>query len=227
MQILADIPFHLDALSLMQRAHVAPDSEDAVEFERLVQTARKAGRPKAGYREVFVDVKDEDTVTIAGITFTSRMLRQNLAHAERVFPYLVTCGRELDQVAPSRDDFLKEFWWDLIKGELLIAAIQHLAAYLDRKYLLPRTATMHPGSGDADVWPIQQQRELFALLGDIPEQIGVELTDTYLMIPNKTVSGIRFPTEKDFRSCQVCQRPVCPNRAAAFDEALWRSIQHE
>jgi len=86
---------------------------------------------------------------------------------------------------------------------------------------------MHPGSGDVDLWPIQQQKELFALLGDIPGQIGVELTDTCLMIPNKTVSGIQFPTEQDFRSCQVCRRSVCPNRAAAFDPALWSSVQHD
>jgi len=227
MQILTEIPFDLDSLSLMKRTHVTPDSDDAVEFERLVQTARVVARPKAGYREVFVDAKAEGAVTIEGITFTSRMLRKNLEHAERVFPYVVTCGRELDQIAPSGDDFLREFWWDLIKGEILGAGMQHLAAHLDRKYLLPQTSTMHPGSGDADVWPIQQQKELFALLGDVPGQIGVELTDTCLMIPNKTVSGIRFPTETDFRSCQVCQRPICSNRAAAFDEALWNSIRHE
>ncbi|MCY2990678.1 MAG: vitamin B12 dependent methionine synthase [Planctomycetota bacterium] len=227
MQTLSEIPFELDSLALAQRAHVAPDSDDAADFERLVQTAGVVGRPKAGYREAFIDAKGEATVTIEGITFQSRMLRGNLEHAERVFPFVVTCGRELDQVAPHREDFLQEFWWDLIKGELLGAARQHLADHLDRRYRLPKTSAMHPGSGDAAVWPIQQQRELFTLLGDIPRQIGVELTDTYLMIPNKTVSGICFPTETDFRSCQVCQRNVCPNRATAFDRALWDSIQHE
>jgi hypothetical protein len=227
MQILAEIPFDLDLQPLMKRAHVAPDSADAVDFERLVQTARSVGRPKAGYREAFIGAKDEQTVTIEGITFTSRMLRKNLEHAERVFAFLVTCGRELDQVAVGKDDLLAVFWWDLIKGELLSAAIHHLAEHLDRKHLLPQTSAMHPGSGDAAVWPIEQQRQLFALLGDIPDQIGVELTDTYLMIPNKTVSGIRFPTETSFRSCQVCRREVCPNRAAAFDEALWTMVWHE
>lgn len=227
MPILAEIPFELESQPLMKRAHVAPDSADAVDFERLVQMARAVGRPKAGYREAFIDAKSEQTVTIDGITFTSRMLRRNLEHAERVFAFLATCGRELDQVAPGGDDLLTAFWWDLIKGELLSVAIHHLAEDLDRKHLLPQTSTMHPGSGDVAVWPIEQQKQLFALLGDVPGQIGVELTDTYLMIPNKTVSGIRFPTETSFRSCQVCQRPACPNRAAAFDEALWATIWHE
>ncbi|NLF67750.1 MAG: vitamin B12 dependent methionine synthase [Candidatus Anammoximicrobium sp.] len=227
MQVLREIPFDLDSPSLMKRAHVAQNCADAVEFERFVQAARSVGRPKAGYREAFIDLKGEQTVTIEGITFTSRILRKNLEHAERVFAFLVTCGRELDQVAVDGDDWLAAFWWDLIKGELLSVAIRHLAEHLDRKHLLPQTSSMHPGSGDAAVWPIEQQRQLFALLGEIPEQIGVELTDTYLMIPNKTVSGIRFPTENSFRSCQVCQRSACPNRAAALDEALWATVWHE
>ena len=198
-----------------------------MEFEQLVFAARAVGRPKAGYREVFIDAKGDDTVTVQGITFTSRMLRNNLVNAERLFPFVVTCGRELDQVAPRGKDLLKEFWWDLIKGQLLIAAMQHLNAHLDHKFLLSKTSSMHPGSGDATVWPIHQQKELFALLGTVTEQIGVELTDSFLMIPNKTISGIRFPTEADFRSCQVCQRSICPNRAADFDELLWASLQHD
>jgi hypothetical protein len=225
MDVISSIPFELDAPQLMKRAHVVAGSRDAAEFQRFVETARAVARPKAGYREAFIDDKGEDTVTIEGITFTSRMLGQNLEPVERVFPYLVTCGRELDEFAPPSGDVLEGFWWDLIKAEILTAAVKHLVEHLSRRFLLPKTATMNPGSGDADVWPIEQQRELFALLGDVPKQVGVELTESYLMVPNKTISGIRFATELDFRSCQVCQRPVCPNRAAAFDEALWASIQ--
>jgi hypothetical protein len=227
MDVISNIPFELDAPQLMKRVHVVAGSRDAAEFQRFVETARAVARPKAGYREAFIDDKGEDTVTIEGITFTSRMLGQNLEPVERVFPYLVTCGRELDEFAPPSGDVLEGFWWDLIKAEILTAAVKHLVEHLSRRFLLPKTATMNPGSGDADVWPIEQQRELFALLGDVPKQVGVELTESYLMVPNKTISGIRFATELDFRSCQVCQRPVCPNRAAAFDEPLWASIQHD
>ena len=227
METLTDIPFELDTQRLTQHAHVRPGCDDAVAFENLVDRARAVARPKAGYREAFIDAKGEDTVTIDGITFTSVMLRRNLEQVERVFPFVVTCGRELDEVAPSGGDFVQTFWWDLIKAEILGVAIKRLGEHMDRRFLLPHTATMHPGSGDADVWPIEQQKGLFALLGNVTEQIGVELTDSYLMVPNKTVSGIRFPTEKDFRSCQVCRRQECPNRSAAFDESLWALMQHE
>lgn len=227
MPILTEIPFELNLPALLKRAHVPRDSTNAAEFARLVQEAVVVGRPKAGYREAFIENKGEATVIIEGIVFESRMLRNQLEHVERVFPFVVTCGQELDQAALPEVDLLKRYWWDLIKGELLGVARQHLAEHLDSRFRLPKTSAMHPGSGDAAVWPIEQQRVLFTLLEDIPEQIGVELTDTYLMIPNKTVSGICFPTEVDFRSCQVCRRIVCPNRAAPFDQVLWDSIQDQ
>ncbi len=65
--------------------------------------------------------------------------------------------------------------------------------------------------------PIEQQRGLFALLGDVEQAIGVRLTESFLMIPNKTTSGILFPTEADFRSCEVCHRENCPARHAPFN----------
>ena len=71
-----------------------------------------------------------------------------------------------------------------------------------------------------------KQVELFSLLGDAPADIGVTLTDSYLMVPNKTISGIRFPTSVDFRSCQVCHREDCPSRSAPFDQALWDAAEH-
>ena len=84
---------------------------------------------------------------------------------------------------------------------------------------------MSPGAGDADTWAIEQQRDLFSLFGNVFELIGVELTDSFLMIPNKSVSGILFPTEIDFRSCQVCHRKNCPSRSAPFDRRLWETYQ--
>jgi hypothetical protein len=166
-------------------------------------------------------------VTIDGVTFTSRVLRKNLDKAERVFAFVATCGRELDELEIDADEFLAGFWLDTLKATSLLESIRYLNDYLDRTYALGRTSSMSPGSGDVSVWPIEQQKELFSLLGDVTGAIGVELTPSYLMVPNKTVSGIRFPTEIDFRTCQLCHREDCPSRVAPFDRALWESIEHE
>ena len=227
MEALDDIPFDLDAESLMKQLRVEPGTDDAREFRDLLETAKAAGRPKAVYAECFIEAKDDETVRIDGVTFTSRTLRRNLDAVERVFPFVATCGHELDEVIPVKGDFLKDYWRDAVKASLLGFATRHLSDHLHRKFRLGGTSTMSPGSGDATVWPIEQQEMLFGLLGDVRGRIGVRLTDSFLMVPNKTVSGIRFPTEKDFRSCQVCHREKCPSRSAGFDRELWASIQHD
>ncbi len=227
METLTKIPFTLDIPAMMKRVHAEAGTDDEKDFRALAAQAMDVGRPKAAFRECFVEAKGEDTVTVEGVTFTSAMLRKNLEKADRVFAFVITCGREMDEVKLASDNFLADFWWDTIKAELLNAARAHLVEHLDRRFRLAKTAAMSPGSGDVETWRIEEQRLLFSLLGDVRGGIGVELTDSFLMVPNKTVSGLRFPTEKDFRTCQVCRRAICPNRAAPFDKALWESLQHE
>jgi hypothetical protein len=66
------------------------------------------------------------------------------------------------------------------------------------------------------VWPIEQQRSLFALFGDVEALIGVALTESYLMLPTKSVSGVYFETDQSFISCQLCTREACPGRRAKY-----------
>ena len=227
MQTLTEIPFQLDIESLLNRLHVDPETEDAQACAALVHKARKIGKPKAFYKEAFIESKGDDTVSIDGVTFTSKVLRLNLDQVERVFPYIATCGTELDAINIAPGDFLQGFWLDTIKADLLNSGICYVQELLERKYRLGKTSAMSPGSGDINIWPIEQQRQLFALGGDVEGSIGVRLTDSFLMVPNKSVSGIRFATESNFQSCQLCHRENCAGRRALFDNKLWESIQND
>jgi hypothetical protein len=153
--------------------------------------------------------------------FVSKVLRANLDEVERVFPYVATCGRELDLIPVDGDDIFGQFCRDIIKEMALHATMAHLVSHLKEAYLLDALASMNPGSGDIHIWPIEQQRELFAFFGDVPEAIGVALTESCLMVPNKSVSGLFYPSEHGFQSCQLCHREKCPNRRAPFDPHLW------
>lgn len=221
-EVLAEIPFPLDFESVRQRARVKPGSEDALALAQLAARAAAAARPKALYRESFVEERGEDWVRIDGVRFTSRALRWHLQEVGRVFPYVATCGGELDTLELDPEDILQPYWLEVIKTFALDAARQHLEAHLQARYLLGKSAAMAPGSADEHVWPIEQQRELFALLEGVSAHIGVTLSASCLMLPNKSVSGIRFPTAADFRSCQVCRRQNCPGRRAPFDADLWQ-----
>lgn len=226
MEVINHIPFQLDPDHLAKKMRIKPDSPSAEDFYGLLESAEEIGRPKALYKESYVGERTDDTVTMDGVTFTSRALRDNLEGINRVFPYIVTCGNEIDEEDLTEGDFLKRFWLDSIKEELLKAGRLYLRDLLQKRYRLGKTSTMNPGSGDVAVWPIQQQKELFSLLGDVDKLIGVTLTDSFLMMPNKTVSGIRFPNEVGFETCELCHREDCPGRRADFNKELWEKMQN-
>jgi hypothetical protein len=153
--------------------------------------------------------------------FVSKVLRANLDEVERVFPYVATCGRELDDIPLAANDIFAQFCRDTLKEMALHASITHLVSHLKESYALETLASLNPGSGDINVWPIEQQKELFAFFGNVQESIGVVLTDSCLMVPNKSVSGLLYPSEDGFQSCQLCHREKCPGRRAPFDPHLW------
>ena len=77
---------------------------------------------------------------------------------------------------------------------------------------------MAPGS--LEDWPITQQEELFSLFGKRETAIGVRLTEKCVMVPAKSISGILFPAEVKFESCQLCPRERCFRRRAPYDSSL-------
>jgi len=221
---LKDIPVALDAKALAEKYRIRPGSDQVRQFEELVAEVQEAGRPKALYEVAYIDDKGEDWVSVGGVRLTSRVLRKNLEEAEKLFPYVATCGVEADGLGAAGDDIRRKAWLYLLKGELLEIAVAHVQDHIGRHQQIAKLSSMNPGSGDASVWPLTQQKELFSLLGDVEGRIGVRLTESWLLIPEISVSGVFFPTEADFETCQVCHREHCPSRRAPFSEEAWRAL---
>ena len=136
------IPFILDSEARAKRAHIMAGSDDAKEFLDLVNKAQEVARPKALYKQCFVEAKTAESVTVDGVTFTSRALRMSLDKAERLFAFVTTCGTEVDHIDIPHGDLLQGFWLDTIKAALLGISMRHLSRRLDHKYKLGQTATM-------------------------------------------------------------------------------------
>ena len=208
------LPF--DLLAGTVRLDLCPECED--DLRALASAAQKLAKPRAAWRIVpGLEILDAERVRCGGVEFQSAMLVRNLGSAAELRPYVATCGPELDALAGARDEPLAEYWLDVIKALALDAAFEKL-----RKAVLAsggegRLSSMNPGSGDLTLWPIQEQIPLFKLLG--PEAgawTGVELTDSCLMHPNKSLSGVFFYGADDFESCAYCERLDCPGRRAPF-----------
>jgi len=221
---LNSIPINLDLESVIKRMRLRNRNESIVKnIRELIEIARPIAKPKAIYEVSYVDNKNEDSLDIGGVRFTSRVLRVNLDKVGRVFPYVVTCGGELDEIDIPSGDFLKSYYLDQIKETVVILARGYLEDYLKGNHALGQISRMAPGAGAEDDWPITQQGELFSIFGGrdkVEELIGVKLTDKFLMIPIKSVSGIFFPTEIRFEACQICPREGCIGRRAPYDPEL-------
>jgi len=217
--LLDSIPFEPDLPALLGNLRLREGSVHTRAFLALLDDARKVARPKALFRPAFIEERGPDYVWVDGVRLTSRVLAVNLEETGRVFPFIATCGVELDAWARQREDLLERYWADAILEAALYGAVQTVLRSVDEAFELTQASMMNPGS--LEDWPLTQQRELFALLPEAGAATGVQLNSSCLMIPTKSVSGLRFPLSGSFESCQLCPREACPNRRAPYDSHLF------
>ena len=217
MPILDKINVSISLDELRKRLHMEKD-RDIGEIQPLIDVAVQLIEPRALYDARYIEEKFEDGVIVTGRRLKSRVLRKNLDQVERVFPFVITLGPKLGEKQAASTDLLENFYLDTIGNIALNSARKHLKRHLESKFALEKISSMAPGSL-AD-WPIEEQAPLFKLLGDVDATIGVTLTDSLLMLPAKSISGIYFPKEVSFVSCQLCPRERCESRKAKYNPKM-------
>ena len=217
MEILNQIPVRLPLGEIRRQLHLDKDKRWE-EVQTLIEAAKPLIAPKAAYKVSYINQKLEQAVDIDGTRFTSRVLRKNLEEVERVFPYVITIGDKLKEKGSESKDLIKEYYFDVIGNIALSATRKFVEKQLQSRYGLDGMSSMSPGS--LSDWPIEEQKPLFSLFGEEATPVGVKLTQHLLMLPAKSISGIYFPTEVSFFSCQLCPRDNCPGRKAAYDNNL-------
>ncbi len=215
MPVLDDISAQVDEAALRSALRLPSGDAGAAAAAAILAEARPLIKPPAYFRDEFVESRSPDGVVLGGRPFRSRLLRSHLDKIERVFPYLITIGAELEAAAAAKDDLLDQYALETAADLALAAAGARLEARLRRVFGTGPLSAMNPGS--LEDWPIEEQKPLFYLLGDGPSRLGVRLTDSLLMTPRKSVSGILFASQEAFTSCALCPRPRCQGRRDAYD----------
>lgn len=216
--LLRDIPTKIDEEKLITLLHLKKRNKQAERAVELAREVQKIARPIAYAREAYIESKDGDKIVIEGIPFMSRVMAVNLKDTYRVFPFVATSGWEVENWSSELDNLMDKFYADQIKIMLLENATNALTDYLKNEFQIDKLAAMNPGS--LEDWPLAEQQKLFSLLGDVYEKTGVKLNPSFLMIPLKSTSGILFPTEVDYKNCQLCSRKNCPGRKAPYNPEL-------
>jgi hypothetical protein len=216
MKVLDNIPIKWDLEEVGKQLRLKEcSSSQAREWVEIAEPLIKA---KAVYEVSYIDQRGENIIEVNGVTFTSRVLRINLERVERVFPFIITIGKALEDRASSSSDLLRQFYLEALGDMALRSSRRYVEGYLKRHFGLGQLSRMSPGS--LKDWPVTEQKPLFSLFGNVKDLIGVTLTESMLMIPRKSISGVFFPTEVKFFSCQLCPRKGCPARKAPYDEML-------
>jgi len=219
MEKFEHIPLNLELKEIGKKLRLERTG-DLEKVRTLFEIAKSLITAKAAYKISYIDEKLEDAVVVDQTLLKSRVLRKNLDNVGRVFPYVITIGGELEEKVDACKDILDQYYLDVIGNIALVKARTYLEDQLRTKYALDGISCMSPGS--LEDWPIEEQRPLFAIIKGVETSIGVRLNKSLMMIPRKSLSGIFFPTEITFYSCQLCPRKRCEGRRVRYNEKMAR-----
>lgn len=147
---------------------------------------------------------------------TGKIISQQLKNSETVAIFAGTAGPAFEAWSKQlfdQGDFPDGYIADLLGSEIIEAAIDWMEIKIQKKlnhHSLKMTNRFSPGYCG---WNVHEQFKLFSLL---PQNFcGISLTDSALMVPIKSVSGIigiGEKVEKIGYPCDICQMKNCYRR---------------
>jgi hypothetical protein len=221
--VLDSIPADVDVPSVLKAMKSsAANKRIEAEVQELIEQARKVIRPRVMYAVSQVTGVHANRVEVGGVEFKHHVPSLNFSEGERVFPYVATCGLEIETLKYP-GSVMKDYCLNMIKNVVLMRAGNYFKDYLKNTYMLQDVSRIGPGEAMGDV---SQQPKLFSLLGDVEDAIGVRLSAHNMMVPEKSTSGIYFETAVAIESCQLCPNR-CPSRRAPYDPELLKTFRKE
>jgi hypothetical protein len=216
-----------DRTAVLNQLGIPPGAEVPPRTERLYEAAAALLARHVVPVGVLEDIGPDDFAAVFagdGKNAPSGPVAEIFPRAEHLALFAVTLGDDLApalQACFAARDFALAYMLDAVAS----VAADGLAEVLERRYeaaLRERGWTTKTGaalrySPGYCGWDVTGQRRLFAYLR--PDRIGLTLTDSCLMQPLKSVSGVllagprrlhRFRADFDF--CDACEERTCRTR---------------
>jgi hypothetical protein len=172
-----------------------------------------------GFRILPVDIKSDahDCVITGGQTFNcQKTVTAQLRYAEKIALFACTIGSEMETLSAryfEEGDAVKGHFVDIVASTAVEQVTDKLHNHIAETMThnnLKITNRFSPGYCG---WPVSEQLKLFSLL---PEKFcGITLTESALMIPKKSTSGIvgiGTNVKKEPYYCSTCTRKECTYR---------------
>lgn len=195
-----------------------PSGRVAMLLDDYLDNAHHLIGPEYAYVVRDIIAVSGDRITIAGpITFTSGVLARLLRHCSQVALYAATIGDYLEETVDSLAGdglMLKASVLDAIGSsamEKVAGLVEERIKAIARLRGLAASRRFSPGYCD---WDISGQTGLFRALED--EAIDITLTESFLMLPRKSTSGIiglgSGSDVADYNPCRSCEKKSCAGR---------------
>jgi hypothetical protein len=217
------IEIEVDKRHVLRRIGYKDDCEPSPRIAHLIseytQLAQQLIKPSYSYVIKDIDMVRKRDVFIGDLViFRSYVIARLLEQCQQVGAFLVTIGDQLEKKATSmaNDGFILESYTLDAIGSSAVEKIAELVETEIRKMASAQglciSRRFSPGYCD---WSIRQQKELFRMIDG--DSLGVQLTAGYLMIPQKSVSGIVGigPSCVDietYNPCRTCKKRNCLGR---------------
>lgn len=223
--LLENIPLPLDPAAIVRHLGGPGDQASAIvaeSVERWRSAAREWLMPRVLYRSVEVDQIGNGTVSlVTGHAFASPKLSALFAGAERLIVGVGTVGERIEEEISrlfAESDYMEAVVLDALGSVAVEEACQYLRYLVCRRYGDGDGLRVGPSlSPGYQYWDLRDQKVIFDL---VPAgSIGVELTDSCLMVPRKSETTV-IPVGRELRvtagenepPCRFCDRHDCPAR---------------
>jgi hypothetical protein len=162
-------------------------------------------------------VFDKSSFTCAGVTFhTEPIITKRIRKSTRIALFVCSLGPGIEEWSKqelSGGDLLKGYTVDAAASTFVESAADWMERELEN-FISPRgwkqTNRYSPGYCD---WSVREQQKIFSFFPPLPS--GVMLTESSLMIPIKSVSGIIGlgpDVEREEYECKLCDLKDCFQR---------------
>lgn len=208
MLIFNDIKVEFDFAQLASCLCLTSDMPEYLEFELLLEAIKPHVAPAALLSEAAVIDKTPDKIISSLGEFNCSLLAELVGKSEKLFPFIVTCGKSIGEFGTDISDPLQLYWIDFLKEYAMEQAFGEIKSEVARQCPDNKISSLIPT--DDTVWKIEGLREIFNVFpSESVEQIAVELTEYLHMIPTKTRAGVFFPSHKEVDICSLCSIKKC------------------
>lgn len=185
-----------------------PDATVMTVVHEAEQEVLRCAKPRYTYR-VFDIVETEEGILAEGTGFTllGNSIRKHLKNCKRAVYFAATISADIDKML--RIAQVNDLSKAIIMDSLASVAIEQVCDKFEqelKKEFAGLYQTFRFGLGYGDL-PITQQKEFVKLL-NAQKLIGLSVSDSYMMIPTKSVTAIiglsEEPVKGAARGCQTC-----------------------